>query len=103
MTRPGVVVTSRADPPPRSAPTDVGMAFMVGATEKGADVKTVQSFLQYTTEFGIRTGFVEAYDAAEGYFQEGGAKLTVARLATADDAGLDTALALLTKDLGPGQ
>jgi hypothetical protein len=103
MTRPGVVVTSRAEPPPRSAPTDVGMAFLVGATETGADVKTVQSFLQYTTEFGARAGFVETYDAAEAFFQEGGAKLTVARMATGDDAGLDAALALLTKDLGPGQ
>lgn len=52
---------------------------MVGATEKGADVKQVASLLQYQTQFGIRQGFTDAYDAAEAFFQEGGAKLTVAR------------------------
>lgn len=81
MSRPGVVVTSRADAPPRSAPTDVGMAFMVGTTEKGADVKEVRSLAQYEAEFGVRAGFTDAYDAAETFFREGGAKLTVARLA----------------------
>lgn len=80
MTRPGVVVTSRAEPPPRSAPTDVGMAFMVGATETGADVQEIHSFTEYQAEFGIRTGFVESFDAAECFFREGGAKLTVARV-----------------------
>src|SRR3954466_15477633 len=79
MARPGVVVLSRAEPPPRSAPTDVGMAFMVAATEKGAAVKTVSSMTQYEAEFGVRTGFVDAYDAAEAYYREGGVKLTVAR------------------------
>jgi hypothetical protein len=79
------------------------MAFLVGVTETGADVKTVTSMLQYQTEFGVRAGFTDAYDAAEAYYQEGGAKLTVARAATADDAGLTDALAALTKDLGPGQ
>lgn len=79
MARPGVVVTSRAEPPPRSAPTDVGMAFMIGATEKGSDVKQVTSLLQYQTEFGVRQGFTDTYDAAEAYFQEGGGKLTVSR------------------------
>lgn len=52
---------------------------MVGATEKGAGVKTVTSMLQYQTEFGVRTAFTDAYDAAEAFFQEGGGKLTVSR------------------------
>jgi hypothetical protein len=55
------------------------MAFMVGPTEKGANIKTVSSFGDYQTEYGIRTGFVESSDAAEAFFREGGAKLTVSR------------------------
>jgi hypothetical protein len=79
MTRPGVVVTSRADVPPRSAPTDAGMAFLVGATESGEAVKRVVSMTQYEAEFGQRTGFTDAYDAAETFYREGGSALTVAR------------------------
>jgi hypothetical protein len=101
MARPGVVVTSRAEAPPRSAATDAGMAFMLGKTEKGPAVALVTSMTQYQTLFGVRTAFTDAYDGAETFFQEGGTKLTVAR--AADAAGVDTALAALTKDLGPGQ
>ena len=103
MTRPGVVVSSRADLPPRSAPTDAGMAFMVGTTASGSAVKTVASMTQYTNEFGQRTGATDTYDSAEAFFREGGSKLTVAPAATADAAGITGGLDLLTKDLGPGQ
>jgi hypothetical protein len=98
MTRPGVVVTSRADVPPRSAPTDAGMAFMVGATESGTDVKRVVSMTQYEAEFGDRTGFTDTYDAAETFFREGGSVLTVSPNAVLQD-GLDA----ITKAFGPGQ
>jgi phage tail sheath protein FI len=101
MTRPGVVITSRADQPPRSAPTDAGVAFMAGKTEKGPPYGLASSMTQYETIFGKREGFTDAFDAAESYFREGGAKLTVAP--AADAAGLTTALGVLTKDLGPGQ
>jgi len=103
MARPGVVVSSRADAPPRSAPTDTGMAFMVGATEKGANIKTVSSMNQYTTEFGIRAGYTDTYDAADTFFREGGASLTVVKTSGAAQAGIDAALAGLTKAWGPGQ
>src|SRR5689334_9141669 len=103
MTRPGVVVTSRADLPPRSAPTDAGMAFMVGTTAEGDSVETVASMTQYTNEFGDRTGATDAYDAAEAFFREGGGKLTVSPLATADATGVTDALDALTKSYGPGQ
>ena len=101
MTRPGVVVTSRADLPPRSAPTDAGMAFMVGATESGDPVKAVTSMTQYQTEFGARPGFTDAFDAAETFFREGGSVLTVSR--TAAPLDLDAGLAQLVRALGPGQ
>jgi phage tail sheath protein FI len=109
MTRPGVVVTSRADLPPRSAPTDAGMGFLVGATATGTAVKTVGSMTQYTNEFGDRTGGQPAYDAAETFFREGGSKLTVSPAAIVapatgiDAASIDNALDALTRDMGPGQ
>lgn len=80
--RPGVEIISRAQPLPRSAPTDVGAAFMVGATETGDAVKLVRSMTEYVAEFGDRAGFTDAYDGADAFFREGGAKLTVARTNT---------------------
>lgn len=97
---PGVYVSSRAQVPPRSAPTDTGMTFMLGTTETGPDTPTlVNSFQEYQDRFGGRAGYTALYDAAETYFQEGGAKLTIQRTPTDLTGGLD----LLTKDLGPGQ
>lgn len=127
---PGVYVTSRAQAPPRSAPTDTGMTFMLGKTEKGPLTPTeVSSFADYEAQFGKRAGFIDLYDAVEAYYQEGGAKLTIqrygpgitvevkgAKSASSEPAvegvlaepraapsDLPGALALLTKDLGPGQ
>lgn len=84
--RPGVDVISRALPPPRSAPTDTGVAFIVGATATGItpappDVALVRSLTEFVAVFGDRgTGPEQAtYDAADVYFQEGGAKLYVSR------------------------
>lgn len=103
MARPGVVVTSRADVPPRSAPTDAGMAFMVGKPASGTTVERVTSLTQYTQKYGQRTGGTAAYDAAEAFFQEGGSALIVSPLATDDTGGLTDALDALTRGLGPGQ
>ena len=131
--RPGVDVISRALPPPRSAPTDTGVAFLIGATAADMtpappDVGLVRSLTEYVATFGDRgTGPEQAtYDAAEVYFQEGGSRLYVARTDPATtqaasssrrgakseeegasprlvDPALDAALDALTKDLGPGQ
>lgn len=103
MSRPGVVVLSRAEAPPRSAPTDAGMAFMIGATASGpTEATTVRSFGEYQDAFGARTGTGTAmFDAVEAYFREGGSRLTVAR--AADVAAADASLAALPAALGPGQ
>jgi hypothetical protein len=104
MTRPGVVVTSRADVPPRSAPTNAGMAFLVGATESGEAVKRVVSMTQYEAEFGQRAGFTDAYDAAEAFYREGGSALTVSRTNMVPATpSVPDALTALTKSYGPGQ
>ena len=78
--RPGVDVISRALPPPRSAPTDTGVAFVIGPTESGDAVGLVHSMTEYVANYGDRTaGNETTYDAADVYFREGGAKLYVAR------------------------
>src|SRR5215471_5912150 len=127
--RPGVDVTSRAEPLPRSAPTDTGPGFLIGNTATGLtppppDVKLVRSLTEYIAVFGDRTGGDLAYDAAEAFFREGGNVLTVSRsnpgttraakaAKEADaaaqpnpnvvDPTIQAALDALGKDLGPGQ
>jgi len=85
--RPGVDVISRALPPPRSAPTDTGVAFVLGATATGItpappSVALVRSMTEYVAVFGDRgSGAGQAtYDAADAYFREGGNQLYVSRL-----------------------
>jgi hypothetical protein len=103
MTRPGVIITSRADTPPRSAPTQADMSFMIGNTEKGEAVELVTSMTAYESKVGKRAGNVDMYDAAEGYFRDGGAKLTVARANIGTPGDVAGALGVLDKALGPGQ
>ena len=81
--RPGVEITSLAQAPPRSAPTDTGTAFLVGSTAKGVDMKVVRSLTEFETEFGKRGdtgGPWVANDYAETFFREGGNRLYVSRL-----------------------
>ena len=84
--RPGVDVISRALPPPRSAPTDTGVAFLIGPTEQGDDVTLTHSLTEYVALLGDRsTGNEATYDAADVYFREGGAKLYVSRTNATDE------------------
>jgi hypothetical protein len=101
MTRPGVEISSRADVPPRSAPTAADAAFLIGKTTTGTTPALVRSMTQYEAAFGARASATDAYDAAECYFREGGSKLTVSPCATI--GALAASLAALSKDLGPGQ
>lgn len=124
--RPGVDVISRALPAPRSAPTDTGVAFVVGPTATSDEpYALVHSLTEFVAVFGARAGGEVTYDAADVYFREGGSKLYVAptnytaavaasssRARTKADADVDAqvvdaptqgALDRLTADLGPGQ
>ena len=109
MPRPGTTITRSETRPARSARTGTGPWFVVGTTATvDADAlgvrKPVRSLTEYVTRFGGRTaGNEPLYDAAEFYFKEGGAELFVSRTADALDASVAPALALFTKDLGPGQ
>ena len=81
--RPGVNIVARETPPPRSAPTDVGPAFMIGFTERGDTddvVKPVKSMDDFVRLFGNRVSYGMLYDAAEIYFKEGGSKIFISRV-----------------------
>lgn len=85
--RPGVDVISRALPPPRTPPTDTGVAFVIGSTPTGhtpapPNVGLVHSMTEFEATFGTRgtaAGDQATYDAADTYFREGGNKLYVSR------------------------
>jgi hypothetical protein len=103
MPRPGIVITSRAEAPPRSAPTNVGMTFLVGPTASGDATPTVvHSLTEYETAYGVRVGYTEMWDAADAAFHEGAPAITVSKTNVAT-ASYPDALAALTADLGPGQ
>jgi len=113
MPRPGVEILSRAEPLARSLPTDTGVWFVVGATQKHpSDANSdpiptlIRSMTEYETLFGTRTGSAIAlYDAVQTYFREGGNRLYVSALkgTTTTPTDYSDALDRLSSDLGPGQ
>jgi hypothetical protein len=115
MARPGTTISRSETRPTRSARTSTGPWFIAGITgtpdtelalNPGGPRKAVKNLTEYATRFGSRTAHganPEMYDAAEFYFKHGGAELFVSRTADALDPALTAALALFTKDLGPGQ
>lgn len=82
MTRPGVEVRSRADRPRRGAPTDTGVLFVAGITQRGVpSVPTrVSSFAQFVDAFGPRQSYSVLADSLETFFAEGGAEAQVVRV-----------------------
>lgn len=109
MSRPGTTITRSETRPARSARTATGPLFMAGITgtaDADDDVRSpVTSLTEYATRFGNRAAHADTdvYDTVEFYFKEGGAELFVSPTADAVDASLTAALALFTRDLGPGQ
>lgn len=81
MTRPGTQILSRESAPPRSAPTDTGVWFVAGITEKGAAGPTlVRSLTDFATKFGSRVSYGTLYDSIEAFFREGGGRVYVSRV-----------------------
>lgn len=118
MSRPGTQVLSRESVTSRSAPTNTGTAFIVGFTESGSYTEALgpfNSLAEVVDGTGGRISHGLVYDAADVFFREGGAECYIARVGgagatsgddnyeTAVQADWDRALALFTKDLGPGQ
>lgn len=81
MALPGTQIISRDSSPPRSAPTDTGVWFVAGFTEKGPTTPTlITSLAQFIAHFGARVSYSVLYDAVETFFREGGGKLIVNRV-----------------------
>lgn len=111
MPRPGVNIITRESQPPSNVPTDVGVGFLVGVTEKGPLIPVpVYNMTDYEATYGTRQSYaITAYDSAEFFFKEGGYKLYVARVvgpaaATAQINLTDNvaAVTLVAKAKGPG-
>lgn len=109
--RPGVNITTRESQAPASIPTDTGVGFMVGVTEKGPLVPVpVFNMTDYERVYGIRQSYAAtAYDSAEYFFKEGGYKLYVGRVvgpaAVVASVNLPdnvAATTLVAKGKGPG-
>lgn len=115
MPRPGTTITRTDARPSRSARTATGPWFIAGITGTADTLglvtgprTPVKSLTDYATRFGSRAAHVTAtdpsmYDAVEFFFKEGGSEIFVVRTTDAVDATLTAALALFTRDLGPGQ
>lgn len=83
MARPGTRIVSRESPPARSAPTDTGVWFVVGLSDRGGpeDVTDpVRNLDEFERRFGGRVNYSVLYDAVETYFREGGSRLYMSRV-----------------------
>lgn len=80
--RPGTQVVLQDLAPPIGAPTDTGVWFVAGLTEKGS-VSTpvkVQNMSDYATLLGQRVAYGVLYDALDTFFREGGKTAYVSRV-----------------------
>jgi phage tail sheath protein FI len=112
LPRPGSVVTIRSSSPPRVVPTDTGVWFVTGFTDRGPlQPVLLQSLSDFTNTFGARQTYSPLYDALETYFREGGAKAYLSRVVgpaavvASIPAGLldgVAAISLNVKAKGPG-
>jgi hypothetical protein len=113
MAAPGVEV-SLLDVPGAvvSPPTDTGVWFVTGLTERGPTdtALAVGSLNDYINKYGARVSYGYLYDVLETFFREGGYKAYVARVVgPAATTGLlnlmdtpNTAISLVAKAEGPG-
>lgn len=108
--RPGSIVTTRTAPPPRSIPTDTGVWFVAGLSDKGP-LKPVKvgSLQEFINNMGGRVTYSILYDAMETFFREGGSSAIVSRvvgptpvIATVNLNSAAAAISLVVKAKGPG-
>ena len=109
--RPGVQIQQLATPPPRSSPTDTGVAFIVGLSDQGRVDKPIliQSMSDFVRLLGARQSYSVLYDALDVFFREGGGTAYISRVVgpgavissrnLVDNAA---AVSLIVKAIGPG-
>lgn len=110
MARPGTEIRLRDVPPPRSAPSDTGVWFIAGISEKGPVTPTpIRSMNEFVATFGIRVSYGTLWDACDVFFREGGRLVYVSRVvgpAAVSSARnlLDgaAAISLVVTAVGPG-
>lgn len=80
--RPGVNIAIRSTPPARIAPTDTGVWFLSGLTEKGSVMEAilVTSLADAEDKLGARVSYGSVYDALDVFFREGGSRAYVSRV-----------------------
>jgi phage tail sheath protein FI len=108
--RPGVDVSLLDTPSAISLPTDTGVGFMVGQTDRGPLTPVLShSLSEWVATFGARQNYSPAYDAVEVFFREGGYALYTARVvgpaATSGTLNLmdgAAAISLVATAIGPG-
>src|SRR5215831_5528347 len=109
--RPGVYISQRATPPPRSAPTDTGVWHIVCLADAGPLGPTlVQSMADFERIFGLRQSYAAmSYDSLDVFFREGGGSAMMNRVvgpaaASATKNLLDgsAAISLVATAIGPG-
>jgi len=108
--RPGVDITIGEFSPPRSVPTNTGVWFVTGQTEKGPLAPVmIRSLSEYINKFGDRVSYGFLYDALEQFFREGGSQAWISRVVgpaavsssfTLKDAS--TVNCLVVSAIGPG-
>lgn len=80
--RPGTQVVLQDLAPPIGAPTDTGVWYVAGLTEKGSvsvPVK-IQNMSDYAASLGQRVSYGVLYDALDTFFREGGKTAYVSRV-----------------------
>ena len=110
MPRPGVDVSILELPGAVSVPTDTGVWFVTGITERGPLVPSlVTSLNDFSSQFGQRVNYSILYDCMETYFREGGNSAYIARVcgpaATVGNLNIPDASAgvsLVATGSGPG-
>lgn len=108
--RPGTAITLRTTPPVRSAPTDTGVWFVTGLSDKGPlTPQIVESMADFERIFGLRQSYSVLYDALDLFFHEGGRRVQVSRVVgpaavSAFKNLLDgvAAISLIVTAIGPG-
>lgn len=81
MTLPSIDVTQRDTPPPRSNPTNTGVGFMVGTTDRGPqEAVPISSLAQFVSVFGDRQSYSILYDAVETAFRDGCGLIYIGRV-----------------------
>jgi len=109
--RPGVDVVLRSTPVPTSAPTNMGVSFVVGLSDTGPanQATPILSISDFERIFGLRQSYSLLYDSLDIFFREGGGLVWISRVVgpaavtgTATLLDASAAIALTATAIGPG-